>query len=604
MIFDLIKTLLSTKQKKIKRSDFDLLEKEYCRAVALKDAGSIDEAIRIYEKLIKKSGDSAPLINEYAACLSQLGLQEEAYFYFKRALAIDENFAPALVNLAACLVDKYDTKQADELLSQARKSDSEAPFINVVKARIEIFRGNPIEASKEYLTAWLKDFENKKFAANYLFNLAYNYNSPEKNLTAEHVFWAQSLPASKSTPRPHSIRQETKSKIRIGYVSPDLREHSVRYFFRPLLENHDKDKFEVYAYYDSPQSDHQTQKIINFCDKFRNTSNLPDEVFCETIINDKIDILVDLCGHTSYTRIHLFKKRLSEVQITALGYPPTTGIETIDYKIVDYNTTPIGNEEYYAEKPKRLPGTFWCFNPMESTPEVSETPAIKNGFITFGCFGNIAKISPRILKNWQKIIKNTPHSKLIIKAITLQDEGAIEALTQKIKTAKIPLEQVTLEKPDPPEQFFTAYNRVDIILDTFPFNGGTTSCFSLWMGVPMITLYGEALISRMGKSMLSALKLDEFSCKTDETYCSKAIEMSADIKKLDSIRKKIRPKMLECSLANGKIYARDFESACIEMLQDKNRHVPNKAYSLSKAEIMKRNETISGNDKNSKNGPK
>ncbi|MDX5363667.1 MAG: hypothetical protein LPJ91_05880 [Pseudazoarcus pumilus] len=512
-------------------------------------------------------------MNEIAVCFSRMRQDERAAEYFRRAVLIDDTFAPALVNFAIHLNDNYRSEEAEEYLLRAQHIAPGDPHIDGVLGAIRMLHGRSREASDVQLSAWLKSFDKQEFAHSYLFNYGFSSEHDVSAAAAEHIFWGRTLAAEEV--RDAEFDAYLKSnldlghrKIRIGYLSSDLRKHSVRFFFRPLLEGHDRTKCEIYAYYDMAWEDEQTIAIRDRCDVFREIANLPDSEVVRIIRQDRLDVLVELAGHTSITRIHLLKNRMARVQMTALGYPPTTGLENIDYKVVDLQAAPLGTEHLYAEKLLRLPDTFWCFNPLEDTPDPSEPPSTRNGYITFGCYGNIAKISRRVLVCWARILEQLPSSRIVLKAISFQDEGSKTSIRSWIESSGIDLSRVELVNPDPPERLYDAYAEVDVILDTMPFNGGTTSCFALWMGVPVVTLSGDALISRMGASMLHALDLEELIASNDDEYVSAALRLAMDSDRLGWLRRNLRGMMLSSSLSNGKLFAGQFEKKCVDALME------------------------------------
>jgi len=575
MLWTLLKTVLGggLKRPPSPEAHDENIDSLFEQGSRLCESGRIEEAITKYQKVLDHDPYHVVAINQIAVCLSHLKRDGEAGRHFERAALLDDSFAPALVNFAVHLNEGFQSAEAEKYLRRAQKIAPDVAFIDGVFGAVKMLRGRPHDANAHQLNAWLKSFDDLKFAHNYLFNHGFPSENTAESTTAEHLFWAETLDEAYLYPLQETVTSTAddgveRAKIRIGYLSPDFRKHSVRFFFRPLLEHHDRDRFEIYGYYDMAWEDEQTRAIRESCDVFRDIANLPDAEVVKILRGDRLDILVELAGHTSISRIHLFGNRLAPIQLTALGYPPTTGLRSIDYKVVDPRTAPIGSEHLYAERLLRLPDSFWCFNPLEETPDPAPPPYTTNGHITFGCFGNISKISRRVLACWAKIMDEVPDGHLILKAITFQDEEAKESIKKWLATAGIDLKRVRLDLPDPPEKLYSAYAGVDIILDTQPFNGGTTSCFALWMGVPVVTLMGDALISRMGASMLHTLYLDDLIATNDEEYVAAAVRLANDRPRLTELRRNLREKMLSTPLGNGALYARQFEDACMRVLAD------------------------------------
>lgn len=534
-------------------------------------AGKVEEALAAYQEVLELDPYHLVAHNQVALCLSRMQRLGEAGAYFERAALIDDSFAPALVNFAIHLNDASRSGEAEALLEKAQRIVPNDPYVDGVMGAVKMHRGRPHEASERQLSGWLKGFEKAEFAHSYLFNVCYPSDTTAAKITAEHAFWAETMAearlADKGRGEPARLSDLGQRKIRVGYLSADFRQHSIRYFFRPLLENHDRDRFEVFGYYDMVYRDDQTRAMEPYFDHFRVIANQPDADVFKLIHDDRLDILVDLAGHTSVTRIHLMRQRLATLHLNAIGYPPTTGLRGIDYKVVDGRTAPPGSERFYAERLMRLPSSFWCFNPLQETPDPVPPPALRNGHVTFGCFGNISKISRRVLGCWVAIMRELPDCRLVLKALTFKDEEAKASIQQWLESAGIDLDRVSLVPPDEPDRLFAAYADIDIVLDTHPFNGGTTSCFALWMAVPIVTLEGEALISRMGASMLHTLGLDDLIARSDEEYVQTSVALARDPERLARIRGELRQRMLDTPLGNGVLFAREFERACLKSLE-------------------------------------
>jgi hypothetical protein len=266
--------------------------------------------------------------------------------------------------------------------------------------------------------------------------------------------------------------------------------------------------------------------------------------------------------------MEMLANRLAKIQVSAIGYPPTTGLSSIDYKVVDEVAAPLGTEHYYSERLLRLPETFWCFDPGEPYVTPSPPPRLEKGHITFGCYGNISKISEEMLSAWRSILVLVPSSRLIVRGITFEDPEARERIRTRLEKAGLDLNCIDLLPPTRPELFASAFADVDIILDTFPFNGGTTSCHALWNGVPVVTLAGEILLSRMGASMLSALGLPHLVARSFSEYVEIAGSLAMDSHQLDELRGSLRARMRDSALGNGKKFASHFESACLSALNN------------------------------------
>lgn len=540
------------------------------QAISFQLNGDQRKAITAFRSHLQRFPHDVTAMNNLGCCLLDTGDDNAARNLFEKAFLLDDSNLAVIINYAKSLVDKQRISECMQYLPQARAYEPDSPNVDSLCASIALAKGDADMARKYALKAWLGTFDNLRSANCYLFNTSYT-DIDEARLAAEHRFWAETLlPRSFPTldgTHPSSTVPAKSRKIRLGYLSPDFRNHSVRYFALPLLENHDKEKFEVIAYHDSPYHDNQTEAVKTCCDYFVPVSEMPDAELVCLIRSHHLDILIELAGHTSANRLNLLQEHLANRQLTGLGYPPSTGLSTIDGKLFDRYIASEDSARYYTETPLVLDGSFWCFDPKEQPEIDTEPPAVKNGFITFACVGNIAKITQAMLDCWQIILSSVPNSRLLIRSISLNDTVAREFVADRMTQSGIDLRQVNFFGPAGGLEFFASYNSIDIILDTYPFNGGTTTCFATYMGVPVISMAGQSLLSRMGKSVLSNLGLTDWIVTSHEEYVEKAILHAQDIAFLSRFRAQARNLYATSPLGNGKLFARDFEQHCIALLE-------------------------------------
>jgi protein O-GlcNAc transferase len=528
-------------------------------------------AIKLLRLLLELDPKNIQAMTELGIRLAEVGEANEAFQFFELAHRLDDSNMLVAVNYASHLLAKHQkTSDVIELLERAQLFVPNYPQINTAYAAVQLSLGNAENARKFSLKGWLADFDNNRMADSYLWYASYA-DIPENTLAAEHHFWSNTCnpfayPSASIVAVPENAPHSRR--LRIGYWSPDFRDHSVRYFFRPLLEGHDRSKVELILYHDTHGSDAQTAEIKNHCDRFYSVHEKTDQELAKFIVSHNLDVLVELAGHTSHNRLWMLQARLAKLQITALGYPATTGLRGIDAKIVDVNLFSEGDEKYYSEIPMVLPQSFWCFDPHEETSLAAKPPVKVNGHITFGCIGNIAKINPRILNLWAEIMRRVPRSQLVIRSVNFIDKLSIESFKNKIISIGIDAKRVQLLGPAVGKDFFRTYDEIDIVLDTFPFNGGTTSCFAVYMGVPVITLSGRSLISRMGASVMANVGGAKWVAQNEDEYVSKAIKLSQDINELQDFRDNARARMQKTSLGNGRKYASEFEDACVTWLMN------------------------------------
>ena len=362
---------------------------------------------------------------------------------------------------------------------------------------------------------------------------------------------------------PHTNDPGPERKLRVGYVSPDLRQHSVAYFLLSLLEHHDHDQIHVTAYSNSGGADDITSRIQRSVDTWCPIAGAPHEQVATRIRADQIDILVDLSGHTADHRLQVFALKPAPVQITWLGYPGSTGLDAMDYRCSDPLADPPGDtRRLSSEQVLLLPRTTWCYVPLSGAPEVSPLPALTAPGITFGSFNNFGKISARTLDMWAELLHRTPGSRLVIKNVAMRSADIAEQTRQSFARREIATDQLELLSQDSSlAEHLGRYDEIDISLDTFPYHGTTTTCESLWMGVPAITLEGPNHASRPGRSLLHNVDLGDLVAQTPDEYVAKAVQLAGDLPRLANIRAGLRRRMLESPLMDGQSFARDMEAA-------------------------------------------
>ena len=342
-------------------------------------------------------------------------------------------------------------------------------------------------------------------------------------------------------------------KLKIGYVSPDFKRHPVGKFIAPIIKHHDHQKFEIYCYGEIKKVDEITEEIKASCDHWRSTLGLTDAEVIEQIKQDRIDILIDLAGHTDDNRLPIFFSKPAPIQASYLGYFATTGIPTIDYWITDHHLHPVDTEEKTSETIWRLPRCYVAYQPSPEALEVNPLPALSSEYITFGCLNNFSKLNPFLLSLWAKILQALPQSRLILKSHyhNLDDPEEKQSVELFLQEQGFNLEQVELiDSPTLAEDYFALYHRIDIHLDTFPYNGCTTTCDALWMGVPVLTLAGDRKIQRMGNSLLQAIGLGDWIAHSPEEYVNKAITFAQDLEAIAQLRTSLRERFQKSQLGD------------------------------------------------------
>lgn len=397
-----------------------------------------------------------------------------------------------------------------------------------------------------------------------LMYLNYSPSRSRESISQEHFSFGQrferELPLLSQDYADRSIDPE--KRLRIGFVSPDFRAHSVAYFARPFFDAFDRDRFDVVGYAHVPNEDAITADLRNAVTDWRNIVGLDSQQTADQIRKDRIDILVDLAGLTKDTKLLAFTARPAPVQMTYIGYPNTTGIPQIDYRITDSITDPDGVDDDYTETLIRLPGCFLCYAIPNHAPAVEPSPVEHRDYITFGSFNNLAKINPEVIKLWADVLSAVPQSKLLLKGTSSNDPVAQnEIRSQLANHGASPNRVAFAEFRATPASHLALYNDVDIALDTFPYNGTTTTCEALWMGVPVVTLKGDRHSSRVGASLLTAIGFEAGIAESHDEYVTTARLMAENRSILKTARRTLRDTVYASPLCDNQSHARTLEEA-------------------------------------------
>ncbi|BAV33879.1 hypothetical protein SCL_1574 [Sulfuricaulis limicola] len=419
--------------------------------------------------------------------------------------------------------------------------------------------------SIEYFDAALKlEPRNARIHSSMLLTLHYLAGQDPVELLERHRQWPGNVarPVPASAPGPIAAAGERSARLRIGYVSADLRKHSVAYFIEPLLAHHDPARYEITCYFSHKEADDTTGRLRRLAHRWRDVADMDDAQLSRAIADDAIDILVDLNGHTSGNRLTVFASRAAPVQVSFIGYPDTTGVTGMDYRLSDAIADPPGAERFCTESLYRLPGCFLCYRPPENAPPPARSPCETNGFVTFGSFNNLAKVNPEVIALWARLLLAVPGSRLVLKNPSLTDRSTRERYQALFAEAGIPGERLDLIGYIPDDAgHLGAYSRIDLALDTFPYNGTTTTCEALWMGVPVVSLCGDRHSARVGASLLTAAGFPEWIADTPERYVATGRELAADGAKLAGLRAQLRERVKQSRLCAAGDYARTVESA-------------------------------------------
>mgnify|MGYP001820358724 CR=1 FL=1 len=399
--------------------------------------------------------------------------------------------------------------------------------------------------------------------ANLIACMLYSDDTNQQELFREQVAWGRAMERNLPNPPCYKNTRVINRRLRIGYCSPDFRNHSVAFFFEPLLEAHDRDRIETFCYSQVEQPDATTERLHTLADHWRDTCGMSNEELYASIRSDEVDILVDLAGLTHGNRIEVFVRRPAPVQLNYLGYASTTGLTSMQYRFTDKWADPPGEaDDFHTEKLVRLPHGFLCYRPPDDAPEVATLPALESGQITFGSFNNLVKVTPAVVRFWSGLLKAVPESRLICKAERLSDTSICQRYMELFKAHDIPADRVELlGQVNSVAEHLDLYRRIDIGLDTFPYNGTTTTCEALWMGVPVIVLEGDRHMARVGVSVLQHAGLERFIARDSNEYISIVADLAQDLGRLAVLRAGLRNRLEQSPLCDATAFARDVESA-------------------------------------------
>jgi protein O-GlcNAc transferase len=493
----------------------------------LKDVGQLDEAIAAYRQALVLSPGLAEVHSNLGIALKDNGQPDEAIAALRQAISLRPNFADAFNNLGNALQDKGELADAIAAYRRAvalRPGYAEA-HSNLVFA-LHYYAGCDARAIAEELGNWNRQYGEPLRAS---IQKHFNDHTPDR-------------------------------RLRIGYVSADFRFHASAYFLSPLFKHHDRQQVELFCYAQVVRPDAMTAQLQQFAHGWRSIVGMSDDEVASQVREDQIDILVDLKLHTAENRLLVFARKPAPVQVAWLGYPGSTGLCAIDYRLSDPHLDPPGmDESIYSEQTIRLPDAFWCYDPLDSRGiPVNDLPAQSSGIITFGCLNNFSKVNDDVLTLWAKVMRQIKNSRLLL----LSPLGDCRLHTQqRLQQEGIEPGRVEFVGFQSRQKYLETYHRIDLELDTFPYNGHTTSLDSLWMGVPLVTLVGSRAVARAGWCLLSNLGLAELAGQTPEEFVRIAVDLANDLPRLQQLRSTLRRRMEQSPLMDGPKFAQNVEAA-------------------------------------------
>jgi protein O-GlcNAc transferase len=494
------------------------------------EQGKFAESAAAFQRAIAISPDHPETYNNLGNVLTAQGKLEDASASFRRATVIRPDYAYAHNNLGNVLKEQGKIDDAIVCYDRALAIQPDYPVAH----------------------------SNLLVAINYDFGLIANRSEAEARRWNERYGLEQ-----KTSGHAFANDRNPDRRLRIGYVSPDFRRHSVGTFIEPLLHAHDPAVVEIFCYAELRNPDAVTKRLQTRADHWRGTVGMPDEALAQRIREDRIDILIDLAGHTSSNRLPMFAHKPAPVQVTWLGYPATTGLAAMDYRLVDATTDPENESAaaWASEKLVRLQNGFLCYGPPADAPPPAPPPSLASGVITFGSFNNLAKLSPETLDAWAALLHRLPKAQLLLKWYAFADESVRALFHARFAARGIAPERVIpLPGVANIADHLAIYHHVDVALDPFPYNGTTTTCEALWMGVPVVTLKGQRHAGRVGASLLGGLGRDDLVADTVEDYIEIAATLATDSDRRTRLRQELRPLVAGSSLCDAPGFARRIEA--------------------------------------------
>lgn len=529
----------------------------------LHSAGRINQAIAELQRAVEQQPKLDAALNNLGVALKDSGEFERAIEAFRRALAISPNDGDYVANLGNVYLLKGDVDEAADLYRRALALRPNAAHAhnNLGNALKDL--GQIDQAISSYRRA-IECEHNWRMASNLLYSLHLHPASTPASLFEEHRKWNENYAQALAPQAPiYPNDPDPDRRLRIGYVSPDFREHPVGRFTAPLLAHHDHAKFEIYCYAGASRPDALSQRLENHADVWRDMVGMTNDRLERQIREDRIDLLIDLSLHGEGNRLAVFARKPAPVQATYLAYASTSGLSTMDYRLTDRWLDPPGvGDESYSENSIRLPRTYWCYEADVNAPEVSPPPSKDKGFVTFGCFNNFCKVTEPALHAWRQILSKIPDSRLMLHA---RGNSARRRVSDFFSQQGIDPSRLSFSGFLSRDHYFRQYQQIDIALDPFPYPGGTTTCDALWMGVPVVSLAGATAVSRGGLSILSNVGLPELVATSAEQYVQIAMDLATGLARLEHLRTSLRSMMRASPLMDAPHFARDVEAAYRQM---------------------------------------
>ena len=529
--------------------------------------GLLAAARASFERALRLRPNYAEAHSNLGDVSQAMGLLAEAEASFRAALRLKPDLSGVYNNLGSVQLMQGRLSEASASFQQALQMSPRHAIAHNNLGNVRLALGQAADAGVSYRAALQIQPDYPEAHSNLLFSLTYRDDVSNEAVLEAHRQYGVCVGTPYVGRWPDYSSQVSglgaDRRLRVGYVSPDLREHSVAHFIAPLLREHDRNAVEIFCYAGVVRPDAVTESLQQYAAHWLSTVGMTDASLAERIAADRIDILVDLAGHTAGNRLPVFARKPAPVQISWLGYPNTTGLCAVDYRLVDAITDPpVEADRLATETLIRLERGFLCFEPPNNAPDPLEPPCAAARSITFGSFNSPAKLSAGTLDAWVQILAAVPHSRLLLKGTGFGDElTRREFMGRFAKHGADPQRVVLLGRTERTSDHLSIYQQVDIALDTFPYNGTTTTCEALWMGVPVVTLVGDRHASRVGASLLTQVQLTELIASSPQHHVEIASVLAADVARLRALRATMRERMTSSPLCDAKAFAHKIEAA-------------------------------------------
>ena len=522
----------------------DYAEAHFCLVALLGFSGKQELVADYLERCIEEKGETSQRLTLLAVAHKECGNLEKAIALSRKVIQTYPDELRGQVNLAGCLSDT----------------------------------GNPQQALEIYRALSDKDASQMPMASNVLFEMNYLPDFSREEVFQHHVAWAEKYETPMAVPvQFDGWCRDPQRKLKVGYVSADFCAHPVGFLLRDVLRMHNKEHFEFHCFSAGVKTDGITTDIAAAVDTWSEVVFETPQELASRIREAQVDVLVDLSGHTGNHRLLGFALRPAPVQATWLGYFNTTGMSCMDYFISDPHTSPPDSGQLFSEHVLHLPHTRFCFSAPSYAGDVAQPPMLKNGFVTFGSFNRLPKLSPQVLDAWAQILLAIPSSRLMLKAAALADDSVCQQIVERFAQRGVDAARLELRGTSAHIEMFAEYGHMDIALDPFPFNGGMTTLEALWMGVPVVTLEGNTVVSRQSYSALANIGLaDELAFPSLDAYVAGAVNLATNPARLAELRSQIRPLMLASALCQPERFTRDLEALYRRMWHAwcKGEHLP------------------------------